>query len=425
MKQFLEKLWNFAKRYHIFTIIGVLSLIPSVLGIYCGFLLNMAHFPYGNPSYHPNMYANILFHFSSIISAIFIVCIGKNLLQKKDKIYEFAQQHKQLLISCWINISYFIYMSQIYASEMLAIRQGVYPPEADSIAIPQFSMLFYFITFGFFYYILMNLFLKKLYLNELSQKATKIIAYTLIVFSFLDTSLNSCYYSYQKLILDILAVIWIMLMLFIVRYNSELSQNEDTERKNINFSWILFIPLSVIFFVFYFIPILGDSNLPFIVAIILTFVYTDKLNNKFNNILNKINIILKKVLLVSIALLVLICLGMGTYIFINDNIIQPQTEYLKKHPDVNKSGYKYIQGVQKKIKKNWKPYDKNKVVIKTFFKINSAGEVYSIKIIESNTSKNNEDKAIKAIKKSAPFEPLPKDLNKDGYVDVEFTFDYK
>ena len=177
--------------------------------------------------------------------------------------------------------------------------------------------------------------------------------------------------------------------------------------------------------VFYFIPILGNSNLLFIVAIILTFVYTDKLNNKFNNILNKINIILKKILLVSIALLVLICLGMGTYIFINDNVIQPRTEFLKKHPDVNKSRYKYIQGVQKKIKKNWKPYDKNKGVIKTFFKINSDGEVYSIKIIESNTSKNNEDKAIEAIKKSAPFKPLPKDLNKDGYVDIEFTFDYK
>ena len=424
MKKLLEKLWNFAKEHHIFTIIGILSLFPTCFGVYCGFLLNMAHYPYGNSVYHTNMYTDILFHFSSIISAIFIVCIGKKLLQKKDKICEFAQQHKQLLISCWINISYFIYMSQIDASEMLAIRQGVYPPEADSIAIPMFSMLFYFIILGFFYYCLMNVFLKKLYLNELSQKTTKIIAYTLIVVSLIGTPITA-YYSYHVLILEILEVIWIMIMLFIVRYNSELSQNEDTERKNINFSWILFISLSIISFVFYFIPILGDSNLPFIVAIILTFVYTDKLNNKFNNILNKINIILKKILLVSIALLVLICLGTGTYIFINDNVIQPRTEFLKKHPDVNKSGYKYIQGVQKKIKKNWKPYDKNKGVIKTFFKINSDGEVYSIKIIESNTSKNNEDKAIEAIKKSAPFKPLPKDLNKDGYVDIEFTFDYK
>ena len=77
----------------------------------------------------------------------------------------------------------------------------------------------------------------------------------------------------------------------------------------------------------------------------------------------------------------------------------------------------------KKIKKNWRPYDKNKGVIKTSFKVNLKGEVSSIKIIQSNTSKNNEDKAIEAIKRSAPFNPLPKDLNEDGYVDIEFTFD--
>ena len=159
MKNILINIWNIAKRYHIFKIIGILSLFPTCFGVYCGFLLAQARFPYGNPIYHPSMYTDILFNFSSIISAIFIVCIGKKLLQKKDKICEFAQQHKQLLISCWINISYLIYIDQKFASETLAIMQGVYSPEADSIAITQIFMLFYFITLGFFYYILIFLFL--------------------------------------------------------------------------------------------------------------------------------------------------------------------------------------------------------------------------------------------------------------------------
>lgn len=98
--------------------------------------------------------------------------------------------------------------------------------------------------------------------------------------------------------------------------------------------------------------------------------------------------------------------------------------YLMTHDkNTNNTEKKYIKDVQKRIKKNWKPYGKNKGAIITSFKVNSMGEVSSIKIIESNTSKNNEDKAIEAIKKSAPFKPLPKDLDEDGYVDIEFTFD--
>lgn len=86
---------------------------------------------------------------------------------------------------------------------------------------------------------------------------------------------------------------------------------------------------------------------------------------------------------------------------------------------------KYMKDVHKKVEKNWKPYDKNeKGTINIQFKVYENGKVSDIKIKSSNVSKNNENSVIDAIKKSAPFKPLPKDIdtNDKGAVYMDFVF---
>lgn len=84
----------------------------------------------------------------------------------------------------------------------------------------------------------------------------------------------------------------------------------------------------------------------------------------------------------------------------------------------------YMKRLQRKIKNNWHPPKSNKsrrVVI--LFKIAKKGEMVKYKILQSSGDKNIDAAAIKALKKSAPFAPLPRKF-KGKSVDIQFTFDY-
>ncbi len=85
----------------------------------------------------------------------------------------------------------------------------------------------------------------------------------------------------------------------------------------------------------------------------------------------------------------------------------------------------YMPKMQHKIKSNWEPVKRevsSTVVVK--YEIMKDGKLGDYEIISSSADKQVEKAAIKALKKSSPFEPLPEGFTGDK-VDVQFTFDYK
>ena len=90
-------------------------------------------------------------------------------------------------------------------------------------------------------------------------------------------------------------------------------------------------------------------------------------------------------------------------------------------PDMFKG---YMRRMQMKIKSNWEPpeQDTSKRVV-VFYTIKKNGKLGSYKVLKTSGSRALDRAAIKALKKSEPFEPLPEGFTKD-YVEVQFTFDY-
>jgi len=85
----------------------------------------------------------------------------------------------------------------------------------------------------------------------------------------------------------------------------------------------------------------------------------------------------------------------------------------------------YMQYVEHKIKSSWtSPVEKVSKQIVTKITIAKNGELLDIKIIKSSDNKHVDESAISAIRKSAPFKPLPKKYKGDS-IPIEFTFDYK
>lgn len=106
--------------------------------------------------------------------------------------------------------------------------------------------------------------------------------------------------------------------------------------------------------------------------------------------------------------------------FINKFFLQKLTNKNSDKPDFAP----YMKRLQRKIKRNWNPpkADKSKRVL-MLFKIAKNGELLDAKIIQSSGNNAIDLAAAKALKKSAPFEPLPKKF-KGKSVDIQFTFDY-
>lgn len=98
----------------------------------------------------------------------------------------------------------------------------------------------------------------------------------------------------------------------------------------------------------------------------------------------------------------------------------------KQTNDYNKSWDDYIKNIQLKIKSAWKPSssESSKRII-TVFTIDRKGNLTNIKILkgEKKPTQKSMEAAIKAIRDSAPFKPLPEQYEgKD--VEVQFIFDY-
>lgn len=84
----------------------------------------------------------------------------------------------------------------------------------------------------------------------------------------------------------------------------------------------------------------------------------------------------------------------------------------------------YMETLQKKIKGNWNPPKLSKSKrVKLIFKVSKDGKLLNAKILQSSNDKSTDSAAIDALKKSSPFEPLPKNFTGKS-INIEFTFDY-
>ncbi len=85
----------------------------------------------------------------------------------------------------------------------------------------------------------------------------------------------------------------------------------------------------------------------------------------------------------------------------------------------------YLKDIQTEIKSNWNApaYNKNSKIITSFI-VQADGTVKDIKIKQSSGNPELDNSAIIALKKSSPLPKLPKELSKNGFVQIEFTFDY-
>ena len=84
----------------------------------------------------------------------------------------------------------------------------------------------------------------------------------------------------------------------------------------------------------------------------------------------------------------------------------------------------YIRKLQQAIKYNWNPTENNaqKRVV-TSCVIAKNGNLLNYFVKESSGDKLLDKTAINAIKKSAPFSPLPSNLKEDS-IEIQFTFSY-
>ncbi len=84
----------------------------------------------------------------------------------------------------------------------------------------------------------------------------------------------------------------------------------------------------------------------------------------------------------------------------------------------------YMNDLQKQIKANWKPpYGIKAKQTVLFFKIAKDGRLLSCSIKNSSGNQKFDNAAMNAVKRTAPFKPLPKEYA-TGSIDINFTFDY-
>lgn len=99
--------------------------------------------------------------------------------------------------------------------------------------------------------------------------------------------------------------------------------------------------------------------------------------------------------------------------------------YSTANPIQNVDFGPYMKRMQDKIKANWAPPVKNmtaQIVVK--YRILKNGSLDSYGITASSGSQELDNAAIDALRRSAPFEPLPESFNKESIL-VQFTFDYQ
>lgn len=200
---------------------------------------------------------------------------------------------------------------------MLDARQAYYPPDGDSIFILIANLTIFYAIIGLFYYILMNIFLKKIYMRTFSSKTLKILCSVLILLGGIDITICriTSYYSYNDLVLDILAIVWILLISILMRYGLNSESNEGqigVNKTNIHFSWLIFIITSLMSLPIY---IYGKKDfflyLIISIGIICGFTFSEFFENKCPQKVQKCLTIIRRIIT---ALLILIPIALLLYI---------------------------------------------------------------------------------------------------------------
>lgn len=84
----------------------------------------------------------------------------------------------------------------------------------------------------------------------------------------------------------------------------------------------------------------------------------------------------------------------------------------------------YMRKMQKNIKANWNPPKSSTSSSVTLnYSIQKNGKLTNVSVLKSSGDKKIDSAAVKSLKMTAPFEPLPDSFNGD-HVDIQFTFDY-
>ena len=97
-------------------------------------------------------------------------------------------------------------------------------------------------------------------------------------------------------------------------------------------------------------------------------------------------------------------------------------KYFYKHPAMKE----YVVKVQKDIRENWVlPVTNHGGVAKVLFKIDRDGNLVSCEIKESSGNSTNDERALKAVKNTEPFDKFPSTVDKDlKDVSIIMSFDY-
>lgn len=104
-----------------------------------------------------------------------------------------------------------------------------------------------------------------------------------------------------------------------------------------------------------------------------------------------------------------------------------QREQSAKVPEtpLQKDMKRYVANIERKLKMNWdEPKDIGNNPVELKFKIGKDGSLISYNIYKSSGSTSADEAAVEALKRTAPFTPLPESFTGSS-VDVLFTFDLK
>lgn len=120
--------------------------------------------------------------------------------------------------------------------------------------------------------------------------------------------------------------------------------------------------------------------------------------------------------------------GLIFKIVLNNNITDISSALSK--PKISQE--QYMKSLQKKIKAEWKPpARKQKKNVVVLFSISKDGQLLSPKIKTSSGDDEMDDAALLALKRAAPFDPLPESILKlipksklSKGIMIEFKFDY-
>jgi protein TonB len=83
-----------------------------------------------------------------------------------------------------------------------------------------------------------------------------------------------------------------------------------------------------------------------------------------------------------------------------------------------------MNNLQKNIKSNWNPPKINKSKkVTLLFKVGKDGQLLALKVYKSSGNSLMDKAALKAVKNTAPFAPLPREF-KGKAVDIQFDFAY-